>query len=158
MRLVSRVENWTPFLLWSFLIDCTEHCYSLHKPYDSAILELYKKGIKFARAYSKYECDMGVSEIEEQLKEKSDIKGFYDLVHKRRRELFDKIKNVAEGLDPATPNLGRAVLACLEILGRVFDGVKEARIQNAWSYRSKYHDNYELPSIHSAKGPEDEKN
>ncbi|MCE9647147.1 MAG: hypothetical protein K8S20_14210 [Chloroflexi bacterium] len=157
VRLVSRVENWTPFLLWSFLIDCAEHCYSLHQPSDSAISKSYKDGIEFSRAYSKYECDMGVTEIEQQLKQKSDVKGFYDLVHKRRREILDKIKIVVDGKDPATPNLGRAVLACLEIFGRVFEGVNEARIQNAWSFRSKYYDNYEFPSIHSAKGT-DEKN
>ncbi len=157
VRLVSRVENWTPFLLWSFAIDCVEHCYSSHQPLDSAVSKLYRDGILFARAYSRYRCHIGTLEIEQLLNEKSGTKDFDPLVEKRRLELFNKIKVVAEERDLSTGNLGRAVNACLEYTARVFDALERARVQNAWGYKRKYQSEYELPNMGSPKSMDEEK-
>jgi len=53
-RLTRRIKTCNLFLFWSFAIDCIEHSYSI---YQQIFPDSYKKGILFARAYSKYMCD-----------------------------------------------------------------------------------------------------
>ena len=67
-RLTSRVIIWKPYLLWSFALDCLEHAYSLDR---GMFTEVYKQGLRFCRAYSKFDCDKGAFELEELVYSKS---------------------------------------------------------------------------------------
>jgi hypothetical protein len=146
-RLISKVENWTPSLLWSFAVDCAEHCLSLHRPSDTSISRSYGDALEFARAYAKYRCQGEQSEIEQQVGGGHTAKEIDSLIERKRIDLLNSIRSQVVERDPLTGSLGRGILALLEYTARIFEAVQYARVQNAWSYQLAYQSEYELPDF-----------
>ena len=144
-RLLERVKNWTPYLLWSFAIDCVEHAYSLHKDY---LLDIYKEGIIFARAYSRSSCGMGEIELEAVLDRWAD-KGKYpsyemSLGFKYKLELEKAINKAIES-DITTPYLGKAIIEAIDPYNP-FTVANYVRTAISMLQR-KYRDEYDYPDI-----------
>jgi hypothetical protein len=92
-RLIRRITNWAPYLLWSFALDCIERAYGFER---DLISDIYKEAIIFARAYSKYRCGMGGLELEGLVKVSSANKDFYSLSLNKRYELTKLISEQSE--------------------------------------------------------------
>lgn len=151
VRLISRVANWTPYLLWTWLLDCAEHCYSLHTPPDAEAREVYSRGIAFGRAAAKYDCDIETSELERLVQASVADKTFRDLAWKRQNQTWAEVESFAEH-DYVMKYLGKAIAA--GVIGgysSAFDGGMNCRTQNAYSYRSRYGDQYDYPTLITAK-------
>jgi hypothetical protein len=105
-RLIRRIRNWRPYLLWSFALDCIERTYSSKR---DLVSDIYGEGIIFARAYSKYRCGMGGLELEGLVKASSASKDFHSLTLNKKYELVKLISERSEL--GSTVYLKKAVIA-----------------------------------------------
>ena len=144
-RLVTRVKRWTPYLLWSFAIDCIEHAYSLYKDYFPVI---YKEGLLYARAFSKSQCGKGQLELDDIL-EKWEGKESYSsskspLYHRYQLELERAIQRQTES-DFSTSYLGKAVLESFSPFNP-FTVARHVRT-TVRGLQREYRDEYDYPDI-----------
>ena len=139
-KLIARVKHWTPYFLWSFAIDCTERAYEVAK---ESIPEVYKEGIVFARAYSKYVCKMGSFEIKDLLSKitDDDIDKFF--VDDKRQEMINKITHKTEyGSSSRMQKMIRELLLPYNF----FEPVNKARTLMSEILLAEYDKEYDLPS------------
>jgi|WetSurMetagenome_2_1015567.scaffolds.fasta_scaffold173223_2 hypothetical protein len=140
-RLISIIKNWKPYLLWSFALDCVERAYSFNRQLAS---DVYKGGIIFARAYSKYMCGIGGIELESFVKGSSDDKNFYALSLNKKYELERLISGQSEL--GASVYLRKALVEALDPF-KPFQVANYARTAIASHDLGKYHENYEYPGF-----------
>lgn len=140
-RLSRKIKNWRPYLLWSFALDCIERAYSFERDF---VPDIYKEGIIFARAYSKYRCGMGGIELEELVKVSSANKDFYSLSLNKK---FELIKLISENSGLETVVYLRKALVEAFDLNKPFQVANYVRTAMAWHYMGEYHTEYTYPGI-----------
>jgi hypothetical protein len=140
-RLIRRIKNWRPYLLWSFALDCIERAYSFERDLVSGI---YEEGIIFARAYSKYRCGMGGIELEGLMKVSSANKSFVDSLLNKKSQLIKLISEKSElGM---TVYLQKALLEAFNPY-KPFQIANYVRTAMAWHYMGEYRKEYAYPGI-----------
>ncbi len=140
-RLIHRITNWSPYLLWSFALDCIERAYSFNKEFAP---DICKEGIIFARAYSKYRCGMGGIELEGFVKKSSNDKNFYSISLDKKYELAKLISE--QSILGANAFLQKGLIEALEPY-KPFQVVNYARTAMAWHYMGEYREEYEYPGF-----------
>jgi hypothetical protein len=149
-RLIRIIKNWRPYLLWSFALDCIERAYSYER---DLVPDIYKQGIIFARAYSKYRCGMGGIELEGWVEASSADKNFYSLSLNKKYEL---IKLISANSDFGAPvYLKKAILEAFEPY-KPFQAANYVRTAMAWHDPEEYHKEYAYPSL-ATQDPEEQK-
>ena len=130
-RLVRKVGKCTPFLLWTFAIDCIERACTL---YSDAIPDSYMKGLMLARAFSNYMFGKKTDDYEELLK-KFSVRTDYEM-----RMLISGEK------DYNTKSIGEAIVAVFNS-HKPFYVVQHIQTAMAWLHFGEYMNEYEYPGL-----------
>lgn len=128
--------------MWSFALDCLEHAYSLDRGMFS---EIYKRGLVFCRAYSKFQCDMGAFELEELVNMSSNDKEFKSLVWKKEEELLRMVNKETESNFGSSKFIGKALSDAFNPF-TPFNVARNVRTAISW-LQERYHDEYDYPNF-----------
>lgn len=143
-RLTIRIKPCNLFLFWSFAIDCIEHSYSL---YREIFPESYKKGIFFARAYSKYMCGKGYIDLENLFdKPIGDKVMLSTLAGKMRDEVEGLVSKDLGFIDFEKNSIGKAILDSLH-LPFPFNVSEYVRTAHAQLQSDKFRAENEIPHV-----------
>jgi hypothetical protein len=152
-RLTSEVKNWTPYLLWSFAIDCVERQCLI----EEGIPDIYIQGLAAARNLAKLSCGVEKTAMENFTQLDSNSDNFEEISNNKISELSDKIYAEYKKSFGHNMSLGKAVKICLENPPfNPFQAAMEIRVMCAQK-QGQYHSLYDYPSLITAKTQEDEK-
>lgn len=143
-RLLRRINNFTPYLLWQFSINSIERQISLRKRNNLFIPDAYEKALMFASVNSKYVCGMDNSQLEEIIgsaANEEDFEYFYAKLLVDIKEEIDKTINI----DIPSKFIGKAIANVINMPTYPFDSTKELTAQHLWQFRNLYKEEYDLP-------------
>ena len=142
-RITNEVKNWTPFLLWSFAIDCIERQCLI----DETIPDIYRQGLQFARILAKYYCGINKDEMENFVQRDSNSQNLEKEFFIKVSDLLSKISEDSKNAYGFAKSLSNAFYMCFNKFPpfNPFDVAREAQVMCAWRGKGHYRNLYDYP-------------
>ena len=154
-RLLHKIKNWNPYILWNFSIDCVERIFLACKKLGSEPETVYQDSIDFVRVLAKYVCLKETADVARLLKNKTTDNGFDEPFLKQKKILETAIEQ-AIYKDYVYKYLGKASKNLLFWdPTKIFAITQDLRTQAAFCFPKEYYDKYEFPVLPVVERAED---